>query len=59
MIGPKVGQFSGGLANRGDNQCPETITRPWKFADGTGWSTDPEIKVQCAKDQSGKRQILN
>ena len=54
MIGPEVGFFSGGLANRGDTQCVEDVRKPWKFADGKGWSKDPFLKARCEKDESGK-----
>lgn len=54
MVGPEVGLFSGGLANRGDSKCVEDIKADWKFADGTGWSKDPLLKAVCQKDHSGK-----
>ena len=40
MIGPEIGKFSGGLANRDDEVCPENINKNWKFADGKGWVVD-------------------
>ena len=58
MIGPEVGFFSGGLANRGDSQCVEDVRQTWKFADGKGWSKDPFLKARCEKDPSG-RKILS
>jgi len=54
MVGPSVGTFSGGLANRGDSECVENIKSDWKFADGTGWTKDPLLEATCEKDQSGK-----
>ena len=60
MIGPEVGQFSGGLANRADDTCPNTIASSnWKYADGTGWSVDPDIRVDCVRDHTGRPQPLN
>ena len=53
MIGPEIGKFSGGLANRDDEVCPENIHRRWKFADGKGWVVDSKINVTCADTQSG------
>lgn len=50
MIGPEVGFFSGGLANRADTKCVENIRQSWKYADGTGWSKDPFVKAKCEKD---------
>ncbi|TRY69316.1 hypothetical protein TCAL_09878, partial [Tigriopus californicus] len=47
MVGPELGRFSGGLANRGDTQCPEDILRPWKYADISGWKTDPDLTIEC------------
>ena len=55
MIGPEVGQFSGGLANRADDQCPQTIGKSWKYADGTGWSVDPDIQIQCLNNKPGRK----
>jgi hypothetical protein len=37
MVGPEVGTFSGGLANRADKTCVEEADTVWKFADGTRW----------------------
>lgn len=51
MVGPEVGFFSGGLANRGDSKCVEDVKAVWKFADGDGWSKDPLLKVRCEKDE--------
>ena len=59
MIGPEVGFFSGGLANRGDSQCVEDVRQSWKFADGKGWSKDPFLKARCEKDPSGRQMILD
>jgi hypothetical protein len=55
MIGPEVGTFSGGLANRADKICVEQVDSVWKFADGTSWVKDPLLKVQCEKDFTGRR----
>jgi hypothetical protein len=55
MVGPEIGLFSGGLANRGDSQCAEDLRQSWKFADGTGWTSDPDLRANCEKDISGKR----
>merc|ERR1712008_638844 len=52
MVGPTIGTFSGGLANRGDSECVEDIKSDWKFADGSGWSKDPLLEASCEKDQS-------
>jgi len=52
MIGPEVGKFSGGLANRDDTVCPENITKDWKFADGKGWVPDSLIRSQCSDEDS-------
>ena len=54
MIGPEVGTFSGGLANRADKTCVEDVDSVWKFADGTSWIKDPLLKVQCEKDFTGR-----
>ena len=53
MIGPEIGKFSGGLANREDNVCPENIERDWKFADGKGWVIDSEVTLKCIENASG------
>ena len=53
MIGPEVGKFSGGLANRDDEVCPENISKNWKFADGKGWVVDSEVNVKCVDTASG------
>ena len=53
MIGPEIGKFSGGLANRGDNVCPESIEKDWKFADGRGWVVDSEVTLKCIEKASG------
>jgi len=52
MVGPEVGRFSGGLANRGDSDCVTDVKQVWKFADGSGWTKDPLLKARCEKDQS-------
>jgi len=52
MVGPTVGTFSGGLANRGNSICIEDVKAEWKFADGSGWSGDPLLEAKCEKDQS-------
>jgi hypothetical protein len=54
MVGPEVGRFSGGLANRGDEECVEDVTRPWKFADTSGWVQDEKLTVSCASVAVGK-----
>ena len=59
MVGPEVGRFSGGLANRGDTQCVEDVKQVWKFADGSGWTMDPLLQAQCEKDQSGETRLGN
>ena len=53
MIGPEIGKFSGGLANREDNVCPEKIERDWKFADGKGWVVDSDVTLKCIENASG------
>lgn len=54
MVGPEIGRFSGGLANRGDTQCPEDILRPWKYADISGWKTDHKLTIECHQIENGK-----
>ncbi len=54
MIGPEVGRFSGGLANRGDESCPEGLTQEWKYADVSGWKTDPGLSVDCVDVKTGR-----
>ncbi len=54
MVGPRVGRFSGGLANRGDDLCVDRVDRPWKFADVGGWVTDPELTVKCVNETVGE-----
>ncbi len=58
MVGPEVGLFSGGLANRGDTICIEDVRSEWKYADGSGWSKDPLLKAKCAKDSAGKKIVI-
>ena len=58
MIGPEIGKFSGGLANRDDNICPENINVDWKFADGKGWVVDSLIDLQCSENESGMVYIM-
>ena len=57
MIGPEVGRFSGGLANRGDDICVDKVNRQWKYADVTGWKADPELTVTCNNNTIGKSYI--
>ena len=48
MVGPKVAQFNGGLAHRGDAQCVEDVEEgQWKYTDGSAWHVDPELAVNC------------
>ena len=54
MVGPEVGRFSGGLANRGDEECPDRLRNDWKYADVTGWQSDAGVKVQCKDVGTGK-----
>ena len=56
MVGPEVGRFSGGLANRGDEECPDKLGNDWKYADVTGWQTDAGVTVRCKDVGTGKRQ---
>ena len=53
MIGPQIGKFSGGLANRGDEVCPENLRRSWKFANGRGWVVDSKVNITCINSESG------
>ena len=53
MIGPEIGKFSGGLANRGDEACPENLRRSWKFANGRGWVVDSKVNITCINSESG------
>ena len=55
MVGPEVGRFSGGLANRGDEECPDKLGNDWKYADVTGWQTDAGVGVRCKDVGTGKR----
>ena len=57
MVGPEVGRFSGGLANRGDEECPDRLHNDWKYADVTGWQTDAGVQVRCKDVGTGKREI--
>ena len=55
MVGPVVGKFSGGLANRGDDVCVEDLQKGrWKFADFNGWRMDQQLNVQCKDIENGK-----
>ncbi len=54
MVGPRVGRFSGGLANRGDDVCVDEVERKWKFADVDGWVTDPDLAVKCVNQTVGE-----
>lgn len=57
MVGPQIGIFSGGLANRGQAQCVEDAkSSSWKFADGSGWTQDPDIKAMCEDDKPGNNE---
>merc|ERR1719481_166230 len=48
MVGPEIGQFNGGLANRGDPTCAEdTPAGEWKYTDGESWTLDANITVTC------------
>merc|ERR1712061_126751 len=50
MIGPSVGQFNGGLANRGDPVCAEdTPVGQWKYTDGQSWHRDSSLKITCVE----------
>ena len=59
MVGPEVGTFSGGLANRADKTCVEEVDSVWKFADGTSWVKDPLLKVSCEKDFTGRTFLFD
>lgn len=48
MIGPKAGEFNGGLAHRGDDYCAEEVTAAqWKYTDGSSWHIDTGLRVSC------------
>merc|ERR1712013_882631 len=48
MVGPQVGQFNGGLANKGDAYCPENLTNSkWKYTDGTAWHAESKMITSC------------
>lgn len=48
MVGPEVGEFNGGLANRGDEACAEdTPISQWKFTDGISWNLDTNLTITC------------
>jgi len=52
MVGPSVGQFNGGLANRGDPVCAEhTPTGQWKYTDGQSWHRDSSLKITCVEQE--------
>jgi hypothetical protein len=52
MVGPRVGQFNGGLANRGDPVCAEdTPTGQWKYTDGQSWHRDSSLKITCVEQE--------
>jgi len=53
MVGPEVGKFSGGLANRAEDICVEDVKGDWKFADGTNWVKDSSLKITCEKEATG------
>jgi hypothetical protein len=57
MVGPEVGKFSGGLANRGDEECPNELTRQWKYADVSGWRADPGLTIKCTDVKPGKESF--
>ena len=57
MVGPEVGRFSGGLANRADSVCAENVDKTWKFADVSGWRADPDLKVECDLVEPGRPQM--
>eukprot|EP00088_Acartia_fossae_P036367 TRINITY_DN3756_c0_g1_i6.p1 TRINITY_DN3756_c0_g1~~TRINITY_DN3756_c0_g1_i6.p1 ORF type:complete len:1426 (+),score=431.11 TRINITY_DN3756_c0_g1_i6:319-4596(+) len=55
MVGPKVNQFNGGLAHRGDKQCVEDVVAgEWKYTDGKAWHVDPTLKLTCLDRQVAK-----
>jgi len=53
MVGPKAGQFNGGLAHRGDTLCVEDVAQEqWKYTDGSAWHVDPLLTVSCLTARS-------
>jgi len=53
MVGPKVNQFNGGLAHRGDTLCAEDVAPgEWKYTDGKAWHVDPTLNLTCIDRQS-------
>jgi len=52
MVGPSVGQFNGGLANRGDPVCAEdTPNGQWKYTDGQSWNRDTDLRITCVEQE--------
>jgi len=48
MVGPKVAEFNGGLAHRGDTICAEDVAeQQWKYTDGSAWHVDPLLTITC------------
>eukprot|EP00092_Neocalanus_flemingeri_P080117 GFUD01099904.1.p1 GENE.GFUD01099904.1~~GFUD01099904.1.p1 ORF type:complete len:1109 (+),score=396.10 GFUD01099904.1:107-3433(+) len=48
MVGPEVGQFNGGLANKGDTYCPEDLpANKWKYTDGSAWHVENQMSITC------------
>jgi hypothetical protein len=53
MVGPKVNQFNGGLAHRGDTLCAEDVKAgDWKYTDGKAWHVDPTLNLTCIDRQA-------
>lgn len=48
MVGPEVGQFNGGLANKADAYCPEDLPdSKWKYTDGSAWHVESQMTISC------------
>ena len=57
MVGPKIGQFHGGLASPADSQCMKDVeVRGWRYTDGS--ARYKHSQLMSKKRASSARQGL-
>merc|ERR1711915_912518 len=53
MVGPRVGKLNGGLANKGNSLCPESLdNNKWKFTDGKAWKGAKDTRISCERTEN-------
>ena len=55
MVGPKIGQFDGGLASPVDSQCMKDVeVGGWRYTDGSAWFKHSQLRVTCQEQEESK-----